>query len=125
MLVEGELAGAIMFTRMWYGEDNRTVFLLSPVAVKTSFQGRGLGQKLLNHGLECLRSAGVDMVLSYGNPDYYGKVGFQSLTQDMASPPHKLNHPHGWIGQSLQQEKFVPLRGPGQCVEAFEDPAYW
>ena len=48
------LVGGIFFTRLTYGGDPRTVFMMAPVAVATKHQGKGVGQRLIAHGLDAL-----------------------------------------------------------------------
>ncbi|APX12201.1 GNAT family N-acetyltransferase [Tateyamaria omphalii] len=122
---DAALIGSIIFTRMTYAHDDRTVFILSPVAVAPDHQGKGIGQTLLRHGLDVLRAAHVDVVLTYGDPNYYGKVGFRQITEDTAAAPVPLSYPHGWLGQSLTDAPLDPLVGPSRCVPALSDPAYW
>ncbi len=119
------IVGSIAFTRMAYPEDSRTVFLLSPVAVATSHQGRGVGKEPIRHGLNALRAQGVDVVLTYGDINFYAKVGFAQITEEVAKAPLPLQYPQGWLGQSLKAPALEPLIGPGFCVEALNDPAYW
>jgi predicted N-acetyltransferase YhbS len=93
--------------------------------VATEKQGKGIGQRLLTHGLAALRSAGVDIVMTYGDPNYYAKVGFVPISEADAPAPYKLNHPEGWLGQSLTDRAMAPLKGPSHCVEALNDPLFW
>jgi putative acetyltransferase len=122
---EGTLIAAAIFTRLTYAEDPRTVFILSPMAVATDRQGQGVGQALLTHALAALRAEGVDIAITYGDPAFYGKVGFASLDQAVAPAPLPLSQPQGWIGQSLTGAALTPLRGACSCVEALNDPALW
>ena len=123
---EGEtLLGAIIFSRMQFGEDDRTIFILSPVAVAPAHQRKGVGQYMLRHGLDVLRDAGVDIALTYGNPNYYDKVGFAQITPEQAAPPQVLKYPFGWLGQPLTSAEFAPLKGPSSCVDALNKPEYW
>ena len=101
------------------------MFLLSPLAVATARQGFGIGQELLGQALEALRSDGVDVVATYGDPAFYGKVGFEPVSEDRARAPLPLSQPIGWIGQSLSGGQLTPLKGPGTCVAALNDPALW
>ncbi|WP_371060548.1 GNAT family N-acetyltransferase [Rhodosalinus sp. 5P4] len=121
----GVLAGAIIFSRLAYDEDARIVFLLAPVAVETGRQGQGIGQALLNHGLAAMRDRGADVAITYGDPAYYGKVGFAPIGEDTAAPPHPLQQPEGWLAQNLTTRPLDPLKGRARCVPAFDDPAYW
>ncbi|MEM1395825.1 MAG: N-acetyltransferase [Pseudomonadota bacterium] len=121
----GELIGGAIFTRLTYARDPRVVFILSPMAVATACQGRSIGQALLTHALTALREAGVDVAMTYGDPNFYGKVGFRPLSEDAVPSPLPLSQPQGWIGQSLTGAALTPLQGPSNCVAALNDPALW
>lgn len=124
--VEGDdLAGTAIFTRMTYPEDERTVFILSPMAVAPAHQGKGVGQKLLTFGLNALRRNGVDVALTYGDVNFYSKVGFRQISESVAPPPLPLGYPEGWLGQSLTSRPLDPLKGASTCVDALNDPAIW
>ncbi|WP_136443982.1 GNAT family N-acetyltransferase [Pacificoceanicola onchidii] len=122
---DGAVLGCVLFTRMTYPEDGRTVFILSPAAVATGHQGRGLGQRLITGALEVLRQAGVEIVLTYGDIAFYGRVGFAPITEAQARPPQPLSYPEGWLGRALPDGAFAPLAGPSRCVPPLEDPAHW
>jgi predicted N-acetyltransferase YhbS len=119
------LLGGIFFTRLTYEGDPRRVFVLAPVAVATDRQGAGLGQRLIAHGLDALRQQGVDIVVTYGDPDFYGRVGFKAITESEVPAPFPLQHPEGWQVQSLDGAELAPLIGRSRCVEAFNDPLLW
>lgn len=121
----GAILGSIIFTRLTYDQDARTVFILAPVAVSTSHQGKGLGQRLITHGLEKLRANGVDVVLTYGDIAFYSKVGFSHIMEADAQAPLPLQYPEGWLGQSLTDAQFAPLVGPSRCVAPLNDPNHW
>ena len=122
---EGAILGGIVFSRLRYEQDDRTVFVLAPVAVAPLQQGKGIGQRLLSHGLAALRSAGVDIVMTYGDPNYYARVGFMPVSEADAPAPFPLNHPEGWLAQSLTARAMAPLKGPSRCIEALNDPGFW
>ncbi|NDV61946.1 N-acetyltransferase [Puniceicoccales bacterium CK1056] len=118
------IIGAILFTRITIRENTES-FIMAPVAVHCDYQGKGIGQRLIRHGLDTLRKETVQFVISYGDPNYYSKVGFQQISPEVIRPPLKLSLPHGWIGQSLTDESIDKLSGDCICVEALSDPAYW
>lgn len=122
---DGALLGGIFFTRLTYTGDPRTVFMMAPVAVATKHQGKGIGQRLIAHGLDALRQEGVDISATYGDPAFYGRVGFESVSEADLPAPQPLNQPQCWIAQSLSQAPLTPLRGPARCVAAIDDPALW
>lgn len=124
-IADSKVIAAIIFSRLTYSNDTRSVFVLGPVAVATEHQGRGVGQALLNYGLDALRDAGVDVAMTYGDPAYYSKVGFAPISEETTAAPFKLNFPEGWLGQCLDGATYKPLKGACRCVPAFDDPAFW
>jgi predicted N-acetyltransferase YhbS len=121
----GAVVGCVAFSRMTYDQDDRTVFLLAPVAVATHRQGRGIGQALVRHGLATLGERGVDLALTLGDPRYYGKVGFRPVPQETARAPFELRHPEAWLARWLSDRDRTPLRGSPRCVEALNRSVLW
>ena len=122
---DGSLLGGIFFTRLTYADDARSVFMMAPVAVATARQGKGIGQRLIAHGLGALRQEGVDIVVTYGDPAFYGRVKFKPVSEADLPAPQPLNHPEGWIAQSLTDAPLTPFNGPAHSVSAFDDPELW
>jgi predicted N-acetyltransferase YhbS len=124
--VDGEpVVGAILFSRLTFENNSIDTFILAPVAVRTDYQGKGIGQALIHYGLQELQQKGVSVVITYGDPAFYSKVGFQALSPDVIEPPLELSHPEGWLGQSLTGGAVGPISGACSCVMALDDPAYW
>lgn len=121
----GAIVGAICFSRLGHGGDGRSVFLLSPVAVATARQGQGIGRRLIAHGLSALREEGVDTAVTYGDPDFYGRVGFRPVSEEILPAPFPLSQPEGWLAQALHGGPITPVAGPVGCVAAFDDPDLW
>lgn len=119
------LVGGVLFTRLFYQGDSRTVFLMAPVAVATAHQGVGIGQQLIQWGLDTIRREGADLVVTYGDPAFYGRVGFHSVSEEDLPAPQPLSQPLGWIAQSLCASPLTPVRGPARCVPAFDHPEFW
>jgi putative acetyltransferase len=119
-----DLVGCILFSRIWF-EREVEAFILAPVATRTDQQRRGVGQNLINFGLNALKHDGVELVLTYGDPRFYSKVGFQVITQAFIPPPFKLSQPEGWMAQSLISEPIATIKGRSRCVEALNKPEFW
>ncbi|MGC9419638.1 MAG: GNAT family N-acetyltransferase [Rhodovulum sp.] len=119
------LVGGIFFTRLTFAGDARAAFLMAPVAVAIHRQGKGIGQRLIAHGLDALRQNAVDIAVTYGDPNFYGRVGFAPVSEAALPAPQPLQQPQGWIAQSLTKAPLTPLRGPSRCVASFEDPVLW
>lgn len=75
----GPLVAHVLFTRVTVavesGEDVSLVGL-APVAVLPSQQGRGVGTRLIEAGLEHLRAGSHPAVVVVGDPGYYLRFGF-------------------------------------------------
>ena len=122
--IEGSIIGSIFFTRLQFKEAIQ-VYMLAPVAVNTEHQGKGVGQALINHGLNELKNRSVAVAITYGDPSYYSKVGFRVLSESVIQAPLKLSMPEGWLGQSLTGESIPTIKEHPTCVKEFNDPAYW
>jgi len=122
---DGKTIGCIIFTRLLFEADERQVYLLSPVAISSDQQGLGIGTRLISFGLGALRDSGVDVAVTYGDPDYYKRVGFRPIGIDIIPSPLPLEQPHGWLAQSLTRQDIYPFDGPSRCADALNDPAYW
>lgn len=119
-----QIIGGIFFTRLTF-QSGVNAFLLSPVAIHTSYQGKGIGQKLINFGINHLKENRVSIVFTYGDPNFYSKVGFKLITEKIAKAPLKLTYPEGWLAQSLDGDEVEPIAGNSYCVEAFNKPEIW
>ena len=79
--VEGEtVIGQITYSPaiLANGDENWTV--LGPVAVEPSYQGRGIGRALIEAGEKVMRERGAKGITVLGNPDIYGRFGFETGT---------------------------------------------
>ncbi len=121
---DGALVGAIFFTQLRFAEPIEA-YMLAPVAISTAHQGRSIGQALIRFGLDELKNRSTTLVVTYGDPAFYSKVGFQSLSEDVIQSPLPLSMPEGWLGQTLSGEAIPVLRSRPACVQEFDNPAYW
>ncbi|MEZ6039966.1 MAG: hypothetical protein R3C20_05635 [Planctomycetaceae bacterium] len=76
-------------------------------------------------GCQQLQDQHVELVVTYGDPAFYSKVGFRSISPQTIRPPFELSQPEGWLGQSLNSTPVEEFRGHCQCVAALSDAAYW
>ena len=66
-----KIIGCIIFSKLRFEESNTSAFLLSPVAVHTDYQGKGIGQKLIDFGHSELKQNNVQLVFTYGDINFY------------------------------------------------------
>jgi putative acetyltransferase len=77
-VVENRVVGHILFTPVQIDDAGPgfSAMGLAPMAVLPEFQRRGVGSALVNAGLDACRSAGHDLVVVLGHPEFYPKFGF-------------------------------------------------
>ena len=119
-----QIIGGVFFTKMIF-ESGINAFILSPMATLTDHQGKGVGQKLINFGLKTLKKDGVGLAITYGDPNFYSKVGFSAITEQVVPAPQKLEQPEGWLAQSLVDDEIEPIAGKSHCVEKLNKPELW
>ena len=119
-----KIIGCIFFSRITF-ENSINAFILSPAAIDTNHQGKGVGQKLITFGINFLKDKNVDLVFTYGDPNFYSKVGFSHISEECVKAPLKLTYPEGWLGQSLIGESVEPISGKSYCVNALNKQEYW
>lgn len=76
----GRLVGSIQYwpCELWDGAAAHPLTLLGPVAVAPDLQGTGLGKRLMRASLEIADACGHDAIVLIGDPEYYGRFGFQA-----------------------------------------------
>jgi putative acetyltransferase len=74
------IVGHILFSRMSIETTGGSVSAaaLAPMAVLPAYQRRGIGGRLIRHGLNLLRERGEQIVIVVGHPEYYPRFGFSS-----------------------------------------------
>ena len=100
-------------------------YILAPLAVSPELQKQGVGSRLIKSGIDMLSADGVDVLLVYGDPEYYGRFGFMEDIGRSFVPPYPLEYPFGWLGMMLNGADVpkMPLRF--ECVQALNDPDLW
>ncbi len=118
------IVGSIIFSRLTFPKGEK-VFILSPVAVATDCHGQGIGQALINLGLETLKNDGVEVAITYGDINFYSKTGFAPISEDVIKAPLPLSYPEGWIAQSLSNDNLEPVEGTPTCLPPLNSQDLW
>ncbi len=69
-----------MYTKSKIMDDSgieHQVITFGPVSVLPSHQGKGIGRKLIEHTMKLAKELGYNAIITYGDPDYYKKYGFE------------------------------------------------
>ena len=86
----GAVQGMVAFSRMRVELGGKPVpaVALAPLAVDRQARGDGVADLLVRAGLDWLREAGVAMVFVLGEPDFYGRFGFEAALADGFASPY-------------------------------------
>ena len=71
------IIGHIAFSRVSISDGSTDWFDLGPVSVMPSIQHTGIGSSLIKRGLADIRAMGARGCVLLGNPEYYGRFGFE------------------------------------------------
>ncbi|WP_163931683.1 GNAT family N-acetyltransferase [Paraferrimonas sp. SM1919] len=119
------IIAAINLSSLMFTASGIKAKLLSPVAVSSSYQRQGLGRQLIEFAKNELKQQGIELLVTYGDPNYYGKVGFQAVTTEQIPAPQPLSMPFGWIAQTLDGSQIPTIGGQSTCIEPLMDASYW
>lgn len=123
---QGTLFAAVFFSQLYFKHPSKIkAMILSPMAVASSQQGKGIGQELIRFALNDLKAHGVDFVVTYGDPRFYSKTGFEPISDKQLIPPFTLSFPHGWQAVSLTGKPLTELVGEIHCVAPLNQAQYW
>jgi putative acetyltransferase len=119
-----KIVGCTVFSRVFF-DDSIESFILSPMAVDTDYQGLGIGTDLIVFSAEILRDKEVKFIFTYGDPRFYSRAGFCAIDPMRIKPPFPLQHPEGWLGQSLGRQNINDLKGRLKCVDPLNRKELW
>ena len=74
----GRIVGHVAFSPVTINGEAGRWFGLGPISVEPGQQRRGIGQALIQDGLERLKAAGAEGCVLLGDPAYYRRFGFVS-----------------------------------------------
>lgn len=116
--VERRIVGHILFSRMSIETSSGPVSAaaLGPMAVLPDYQRRGIGERLIRHGLDLLRGRDERIVIVLGHPDYYPRFGFSSEKARSLESPFP---PHAFMAMELSPGALDGIRGKVRYAAAF------
>ncbi len=104
---------------------NCLAYILAPLAVSPEFQKQGIGTRLMESGINHLFSVGVNILFVYGDPQYYGRFGFNADLAARYIPPYELEYDFGWQAMYLTEIKDIHSTIELTCVESLMNPQLW
>lgn len=130
--IDGRVVGHVAFSPVVFDqfggnglESHWTGHLLSPLAVAPEFQGNRVGSRLVEHGIERLRTAKTDVLVTYGDPSYYGRFGFSNEAAVRFVAPYALTQPEGWLALLADSARSPEVAMRVRCVAPLQDSSLW
>jgi len=89
----GVVIGHILFSAISIEtqQNDALALALAPMAVRPEFQNRGIGSKLVRHGLKECQRLGYKVVVVVGHPAYYPRFGFSSARAKRLEAPFQVS----------------------------------
>ena len=118
------IVGNIIFTFGSEPDSGARIALLAPLAVAPTVQGQGLGSALVRAGVASMQESGAALVCVLGDPNYYGRFGFEPERD--VQPPYAL--PTEWqdAWQSMRAlTEPAPISGTLRLPDYWLRPALW
>ena len=123
--VDDAIVGHVAFSPVTINDKRWLGYILAPLGVRSDYQKRQIGSTLIESGMARLSKLGVDVVFVYGDPQYYGKFGFNTDVAFRYSPPYELRYPAGWQAISLHKNILASESVKLSCVVPLRDPELW
>lgn len=119
--------GHILFTaaRLDGASRNVSAAILAPLAVVPEAQGKGVGGSLIEHGIERLGEAGLELVFVLGHPGYYPRHGFRPAARLGLAAPYPITPEDAWMVLALRPGVIGCVCGTVACAQAMDRPEYW
>ena len=115
---EGNVVGHILLSRMRVEADGIPVrgLGLAPVAVLPDRQHSGIGSTMIREAIAAARADGAAMIFVLGEPEYYGRFGFESA----AAAPFRSPYAGPYFqALTIGRETALPARGRADYAPAF------
>ena len=124
--LDGHVIGYVSFSPISHKSASPiSGYILSPLGVSANHQKQGIGSSLIKTGIEMLTKDGVDVLLVYGDPAYYGRFGFREKTALSFVPPYPLARPFGWLGMMISEASAPMDPIKFECAGALSKPELW
>jgi putative acetyltransferase len=123
-VAEDEIIGHVVFTLCAVEGSTEHIGLLGPLGVLPDRQGQGIGRALVQAGFEAMKQRGIAKVCVLGDPDFYGRYGFEA--EKDIKPPYDLLAEWGGAWQSVMlNDNAAPVTGTLTPPKPWQNKALW
>jgi len=116
--LDRKIVGHILFSRISIETPTGVIaaVALAPMAVLPRYQRRGIGGRMIQYGLDTLRSLGERIVIVVGHPEYYPRFGFSAAQAGSLESPFP---PDTFMTLELSPGALDRVRGRVRYPHAF------
>ncbi len=121
LVIDNEIIGNIMYTDAEIINDSGKVYKIitfGPVSILPKYQGLGYGSLLIKHSLKKASELGYKLVVIYGHPAYYSRLGF------VRGEKYDIYSSDGYYNPALQVFELSPNALAGVSGSFKEDRVY-
>jgi putative acetyltransferase len=124
--LDGKVVSAVGFSPVCFDTaSDISAYILAPLATHKLHQKKGIATKLIDAAKAHFIKNSVDALLVYGDPEYYGKYGFNADLGKHFIPPYPLEYEFGWQALMLNDTDLNDRKLTFTCVDALSDAALW
>ena len=102
------LVGSVLLTPIRIGDVR--AFMLGPLTVEPSFEGRGIGAALLNRSADAARAIGASVIVLVGDEAYYKRHGYRRVPMGQITLPGPVDASRLLVLE-LQPDVLPGIRG--------------
>ncbi|MEO1102371.1 MAG: N-acetyltransferase [Pseudomonadota bacterium] len=99
--------------------------LIAPLGIVGHAQRRGCGGQLVVSAVNAAKAAGAQFVFVFGDPAYYGRLGFKSAVPFRVQPPHPVGAHEDAFMVHVTSGSALPPAGKLACAQSLDHPALW
>lgn len=119
----GQVIGFVLFTCAFV--DGASLQCLAPLAVTPARQGTGVGEALVEAGLQAVAETGAAGVVVLGHPSYYPRFGFTPASALGIQAPYPVDPDEAWMAIELAPGTLDGVSGIATFAAPLMDPAMW
>lgn len=121
-----KIVGAVAFSPVYFDAvSDISTYILAPLAVHNAYQKRGIATQLIEEAKSYFRDQNVDTLLVYGDPQFYGRYGFEAELGRQFVPPYPLEYEFGWQAMMLSNKDISGIKLHFKCVDALSNENLW
>lgn len=113
--------GHILFTPVTVDGCSTAGMGLAPMAVLPSEQQKGIGSRLIRHGLDYLRVNHCPFAIVLGHPEYYPRFGFEPASKFRLSSQWKEVPDEAFLAIVFDHTVLPESGGTARYLELFND----